>query len=297
MSAPRVGWCGIGQMGEAMVGNLLKAGHKVTIWNRSPEKCEPLRALAQELEGCVCAVANSPQEVFENSDIIIVMLSTPDVARAWWAENAQFAVGKIVADCATLGPPTMQYIAGLLQPLDVQFLEAPVAGHSGMAKAKVIEFLCAGSRSAFEALTPLFEAMGKNQIFLGEEVGKASKLKLIVNSTLGNMMAALAEAMTVTEKAGISQEQYLSIIGSHAMLSNGLFKNMGPRMMEDSHDPLFATKHEEKDLGLFLDLAGEVNQAAPIAAATRKLHKDALDDGQGEKHMSAIYNTLKKQTS
>lgn len=297
MSAARVGWCGIGQMGEAMAGNLLKAGHKVTIWNRSSEKCEPLRLLAQE-GGFSCSVAGSPQEVFENSDIIIVMLSTPDVARAWWAENAKYAAGKVVTDCATLGHATMEYIASLLQPVGAQFLEAPVAGHSGMAKAKVIEFLCSGSRPAFEAMTPLFEAMGKGQVYLGEEVGKASKLKLVVNSTLGNMMATLAEGLAVTEKAGISQEQYLSIIGSHAMLSNGLFKAMGPKMMEDAHDPpLFMTKHEEKDLGLYLDLAREVNQAAPIAAASRKLHKEALDDGQGERHMSAIYNTLKKQTS
>jgi len=284
-------------MGEAMVGNLLKAGHKVTIWNRSPEKCEPLRVLAQELEGCMCTVAKSPQEVFENSDVIIVMLSTPDVARAWWAENAKFAAGKVVADCATLGHATMEYIAGLLQPVDAQFIEAPVAGHSGMAKAKVIEFLCAGSRSAFDAFVPLFEAMGKGQTYLGEEVGKASKLKLVVNSTLGNMMASLAEGMAVTEKAGISQEQYLNIIGGHPMLSNGLFKTMGPKMMEDTHDPLFMTKHEAKDLGLFCDLAGDVGQAAPMAAASRKLHMDAVDDGQGERHMSAIYNTLKKQTS
>jgi len=294
----RVGWCGIGQMGEAMAGNLLKAGHKVTIWNRSPEKCEPLRLLAQDLEGCSCAVAISPQEVFENSDIIIVMLSTPDVARAWWADNARFAAGKVVADCATLGHATMEYIASLLQPVGAQFLEAPVAGHSGMAKAKAIEFLCAGSRSAFDAMMPLFEAMGKGQTFLGEEVGKASKLKLVVNSTLGNMMATLAEGLAVTEKAGMSQEQYLTIIGKHPAMSNGLFQMMGPKMMEDAHDPpLFMTKHEEKDLGLYLELAREVNQAAPMATASRKLHKDALDDGQGDKHMSAIYNTLKKQTS
>merc|ERR1712007_176447 len=102
-------------------------------------------------------------------------------------------------------------------------------------------------------------------------------------------MASLAEALVLTEKAGLSQEQYLGIIGSHAALSNGLFKLFGPKMVTGDHTPLFMTKHEAKDLGLALDMAKEADAAAPIAAATSHLLQEAVKDGYGEKHMSSIY--------
>lgn len=284
----KYGWCGLGQMGEAMTTNMLSAGLQLTVWNRTAEKCEPIKALG-------ASVAAAPKDVLEQCDIIFVMLSTPDVARQFWAENAAFSKGKIVIDCATVGAEVMVETNKLVGEAGGRFLEAPVAGHSGMAKAKTIEFLAAGNKEAWEAAKPAMDTMSKGKHYFGEEVGGASKMKLVVNSTLGNMMASLAEAMAVVEKTGLSQEQYLEIIGSHAALSNGLFKMFGPKMMQGDFAPLFMTKHEEKDLGLFLDMAKGADQAAPLAQATRTLLKDACEDGQSEKHMSAIYATLKKQ--
>lgn len=278
----------MGAMGEVMTANLLAGGFKLTVWNRTAAKCDPIKALG-------ASVGTTPKEVFDQSDIVFVMLSTPDAAMEWWTENAVHANGKTVIDCATLGAECMIKVGDMVTSAGGKFLEAPVAGHSGMAKAKTIEFLVAGPKEILEAATPAMQSMSKGQNYCGDQIGNASKMKLVVNSTLGNMMAACAEGLVLTEKAGLSQEQYLGIIGSHAALSNGLFKLFGPKMVAGDHTPLFMTKHEAKDVGLALDMAKASDAAAPISAAVSSLLQDTIKDGHGEKHMSAIYETLKKQ--
>lgn len=273
-----------------MTTNMLAAGFKLTVWNRTAAKCDPIKELG-------AAVAATPKDVFDQSDIVFVMLSTPDAAMEWWTENAVHAKGKSVIDCATLGADCMIKIGDMVTAAGGKFLEAPVAGHSGMAKAKTIEFLVAGPKELLEAASPAMDAMAKGKNYCGEQIGAASKMKLVVNSTLGNMMAACAEGLVLTEKAGLSKEQYLEIIGSHAALSNGLFKMFGPKMVAGDHTPLFMTKHEAKDLGLALDMAKSSDASAPIAAATAALLQDAVKEGHGEKHMSAIYETLKQRSS
>lgn len=284
----RYGWAGLGQMGEAMTTNLLAAGLDLTVWNRTAAKCDPIKALGAK-------VAEAPKELFEACDIVFVMLSTPEAARAWWAENAQYAKDKIIVDCATLGSETMIHIGGLVVAAGGHFVEAPVAGHSGMAKAKTIDFLCSGNKAAFDECSEAMTAMSKGQHFFGEELGKASAMKLVVNSTLGNMMSCLAEGLAVTEKVGLSKEQYLAIIGNHPMLSSGLFKTMGQRILDGNHDPLFMTKHELKDLGLAVDMAAAAGQAMPVATTSMALHKKACDEGHSEKHHSAVYLALAGQ--
>jgi 3-hydroxyisobutyrate dehydrogenase-like beta-hydroxyacid dehydrogenase len=285
--AIKFGWCGLGQMGEAMTANMLAAKLPLIVWNRSAEKCEPIKALGAE-------VAGTPQEVFEKSDVVYVMLSTPEAAKSWWSENAKFASGKMVVDCATLGVEAMVHIAGLVTAAGGKFLEAPVAGHSGMAKAKTIQFLVAGDKEVFEKVGPSMDSMAKGKEYLGEEVGLASKMKLVVNSTLGNMMLTCAEGVSLSEKVGLDASKYLEIIGNHPALSNGLTKMFGPKMLADDHAPLFMTKHMEKDAGLALEMATAASQALPLTAASRRMYKAALDDGESENHMSAVYRTLKK---
>merc|ERR1719235_2916510 len=136
--------------------------------------------------------------------------------------------------------------------------------------------------------------MGKGKTYFGEEVGGGSKMKLVVNSTLGNMMLACAEAVSLSEKVGLDPNKYLEIIGNHPALSNGLTKMFGPKMLADDHAPLFMTKHMEKDMGLALDMATPAGQSMPLSAASRKMYKAAVEDGQSENHMSAVFRTLKK---
>merc|ERR1719198_2133909 len=138
------------------------------------------------------------------------------------------------------------------------------------------------------------DSMAKGKHYFGEEVGLGSKMKLVVNATLGNMMATLAEEVALAEKVGVDPEKYLEVIGSHVALSNGLFKMFGPKMLADDHAPLFMTKHMEKDMGLALDMGRAAGQALPMSAASRKMYKAALDDGQSENHLSSVYRTLKK---
>jgi 3-hydroxyisobutyrate dehydrogenase-like beta-hydroxyacid dehydrogenase len=238
-------------MGEAMTTNMLSAGLNVKVWNRTSSKCDPIKALG-------ASVGATSKEIFDQSDVIFVMLSTPAAAMEFWTENAKHAKGKIVVDCATLGADCMATIGEKVSAAGGKFLEAPVAGHSGMAKAKTIEFLVAGPKDVFETVGPALDTMAKGRNYCGEKIGDGSKMKLVVNSTLGNMMASLAEALVLTEKAGLKPQQYIDIINSHAALSSGLFKMFGPKMLAGDHAPLFMTKHEAKDLGLALEMAKKI---------------------------------------
>jgi hypothetical protein len=163
-----------------------------------------------------------------------------------------------------------------------------------MAKAKTIQFLVSGDKEVFDKAGPSMDTMAKGKEYFGEQIGLGSKMKLVVNSTLGNMMLACAEAVSLSEKVGLDPEKYLEIIGNHPALSNGLTKMFGPKMLADDHAPLFMTKHMEKDMGLALDMANPVGQAMPLSAASRKMYKAASEDGQSENHMSSVFRTLKK---
>merc|ERR1711862_961591 len=141
------------------------------------------------------------------------------------------------------------------------------------------------------------DTMAKGKEYFGTEIGLGSKMKLVVNSTLGNMMVTCAEGVSLSEKVGLDPEKYLEIIGNHPALSNGLTKMFGPKMLADDHTPLFMTKHMEKDAGLAVEMATPAGQAVPLTAAARKLYKAACEDGESENHMSSVYRTLKKMNA
>merc|ERR1719461_294083 len=142
-----------------------------------------------------------------------------------------------------------------------------------MAKAKTIQFLVAGDKDVFDKAGPSMDVMSKGKEYLGEQIGLGSKMKLVVNATLGNMMVTCAEGVSLSEKVGLEPEKYLEIIGNHPALSNGLTKMFGPKMLADDHAPLFMTKHMEKDMGLALDMGSAAGQSMPVSSAARRMYK------------------------
>eukprot|EP00656_Telonema_subtile_P015215 TRINITY_DN17935_c0_g1_i2.p1 TRINITY_DN17935_c0_g1~~TRINITY_DN17935_c0_g1_i2.p1 ORF type:complete len:286 (+),score=63.98 TRINITY_DN17935_c0_g1_i2:100-957(+) len=232
------GFVGMGQMGAAMSENMLKAGLKVVVWNRTAERCDPLR----EHGGVVAA---TPAELYAQCDVIFNMLSTPAITQEFYQDHVLSACsGKDVIECATVGPACTISLGEAVTTAGGRFLEAPVAGHSGQAAAKTIAFLCAGDRQVFDRAAPAFGAMSKGQHFFGEEVGAASRMKLVVNSMLGTFASSMAEALAVADKAGLSQEHLMNVVMGHPMGSPYL-KLVSGMMIADNHLPaLFMAKHE-----------------------------------------------------
>eukprot|EP00658_Telonema_sp_P-2_P036819 TRINITY_DN26557_c0_g1_i3.p1 TRINITY_DN26557_c0_g1~~TRINITY_DN26557_c0_g1_i3.p1 ORF type:complete len:228 (-),score=59.91 TRINITY_DN26557_c0_g1_i3:312-995(-) len=207
----KVGMAGMGQMGAAMSANMIKAGIEVVVWNRTRSRCEPLAELGAD-------VADTPEELYLKCDLVINLLSTPEVTEDFYKEVVVHACsGKMVIESATVGDGCTQLLAKMVTEAGGRFLEAPVAGHSGMAVDKTIDFLCAGDNELFESAKPVLSSMSKGQHYFGTEVGSASRMKLVVNSMLGTLSSALAEALALADKCGIPQEQLMGVLDKHPM--------------------------------------------------------------------------------
>ena len=251
----RFGWVGLraGHGGAAHVDNLITRGgiSKPVVWNRDAQKCES--AVAKGAVALACA-----KDVVANSDVTFVMLSSPDVALQVYTAPDGILAGlssdNSVVECA-LDSATMRDLERMVVSCGARFISVPVVGHSGMAKAATVQFLCAGDESLFAEVGAALDGMGKNKVWFGNDVGVATNAKLVINALLANITASMAEALCVAKEAGISERSLLDVIGGHAM-NSPLIQLCGDKMMHSGHAPaLFMMKHMAKDVRLACELA------------------------------------------
>jgi len=284
-----IGFVGLGIMGSAMAANLVKAGYHLTVWNRSPEKCEPLVASGAK-------AASTPRQVAESSDIVCAMMATPQAVMAVRdgvdGILAGMAPGKGYLDFSTIDLETSKETARLTQERGALFLEAPVAGSRKPAEDATLTIMAAGDRPLFDTALPVMETMGKKILFLGE-VGNAARMKLANNLIMGGMMASLAEGMALAARSGLDLSQLLEVLDSGAM-SNPMFRLKGPSVAANAEfPPAFPLKHMQKDLRLALRLAEEAGQPLFVAATVNELYKDALASGWGESDFAAVSRVVR----
>jgi 3-hydroxyisobutyrate dehydrogenase-like beta-hydroxyacid dehydrogenase len=286
-----IGFIGLGIMGSAMAANLLKAGHHLAVWNRSPEKCEPLAAAG-------ALIADSPRAATEMSDIICVMMATPVAVEA--ARDgvngimAGLGAGKGYIDLSTVDPDTSIESACLARGRGALFLEAPVAGSRKPAEDGTLTIMAAGDRELFDQALSVLAAMGKKILFLGE-AGSAARMKLANNLVMGGMLTALAEGLALAERSGLDLAQLLEVLDSGAV-SNPMFRLKGPVMAADAEFPAaFPLKHMQKDLRLALRLAEEVGQPLFTTATINELYKQALASGLGDADFAAISRVVRRE--
>ena len=204
-----VGFVGIGIMGEGMAMNLLKGGKTLVVWNRSKDKCAPL----VDAYGEKCIVVNTPQEVIERCEKTFCMLSTLEASQAVFPLVLEaVTVGKAIIDCATLTPEYMQDMERQVAEKGGTFLEAPVSGSKGPAAAGALIFLAGGDPALYDAVvTDELELMGKASFHFGP-VGSGTKMKLVVNMTMGSMLTCLAEGAALAEASSLSTGQLLEVL-------------------------------------------------------------------------------------
>ncbi|KAK9806870.1 hypothetical protein WJX72_005566 [[Myrmecia] bisecta] len=277
-------------MGLAMANNLIKAGYDLTVWNRSSDKCQPLVEAGAQ-------AAASPKEVAEQCDIVLAMLADPaaalEVATGEAGIAAGMAQGKGYVDVSTVDAATAQEISRAIKSAGGEYLEAPVSGSKGPAEQGTLIFLTGGDRSLFDRAAPLLDVMGKRSFFL-REVGNGAKMKLVVNMVMGNMMAAFAEGLTLAEKAGLSKQDVIDVVGLGAIAAP-MFALKGPAMAQRKYATAFPLKHQQKDLRLALELGQEVQQPLPVAAAANELYLQAQSAGHGDADFSAVLEAVLQQ--
>uniref|UniRef100_A0A7S1TEV1 6-phosphogluconate dehydrogenase NADP-binding domain-containing protein n=1 Tax=Compsopogon caeruleus TaxID=31354 RepID=A0A7S1TEV1_9RHOD len=291
----RVGFIGLGIMGYPMARNLVNgSGRKLLVWNRDTEKSKQLVSElvddGEEKDPKVL-VADSAKEVLESCDLTYAMLSTPEAVKAVYSEDMMSGIrpGSAFVDCATLTEQISAETASAVRARGGTFLEAPVSGSKVPAEKGQLIFLCAGDRSVFDAVVETdLAAMGKRSFFLGD-VGGGTRMKLIVNQLMGTMLASLGEAMTLTQAAGLDEDQLLEILSLGAM-ENPMFSLKGPGMKTSSrsYPTNFPLEHAQKDMRFAQAMADSLNVSMPIASAANEVYKAAKALGYSRDDFAAV---------
>jgi 3-hydroxyisobutyrate dehydrogenase len=281
----KLGWIGLGNMGNPMVRNLLKAGFSVTVFNRSKDKEIPLLKAG-------AASAKSPQELMENCDVVLTMLSNDAAVKEIFEGDSGLLSkaypGKIIINMSTVSPETSRYLAGKCNEHQIGFIDAPVSGSVKPAQDGTLVILVGGSAENYELAKPIFNALGKISIHVGT-AGVASSAKLAINYLLGLNLQGLAETILFAENNGVSKEDMLTIINEGAC-GNGITKIKSSSILDDSYPAAFALKHLAKDL----KLAKEAGLDSPLFHPLYESYNKALHEGFGDEDVMAIIRSLER---
>ena len=285
----RLGFLGLGIMGTPMAGRLVRGGHDLTVWNRTPAACQPLVDLGAQQ-------AENPAAVAAAAEITFAMLADPSAALAVACGPdgvcTGLGSGRGYVDFSTVDAGTSRRIAAAVQARGGRFLEAPVSGSKAPAEQGTLVILAAGDESLYRDAGPLLDLVGSRRLYLGA-AGNGARLKLVVNLIMGGMMAALCEGLTLAQRSGLAADDLLSVLAAGAV-ANPMFAGKGPRMVSGDFATAFPLKHMQKDLRLALELAEELDTALPASAATEAVFGRALAAGDGDLDFSALLRTVQK---
>jgi 3-hydroxyisobutyrate dehydrogenase len=279
---------GTGTMGIGMGKNLLKAGFRVTAYNRTPAKAEPLSEAGAEIAG-------TPAEAARGADVILSMLSDEDASRAAWlgehgALNAA-KPGAVLVESSTVRPSWIAEFAALAAKRSLALLDAPVTGSRVQAEGGQLIFLVGGDADVLDRLRPVLAAMSKEIVHLGP-VGSGARMKLINNFLAGVQLASLAEALAWIERGGLDRDQALRVLKSGAP-GSPLLGAMAARMVEATYEVNFLLPLMGKDLRYASADAAAVGVDLRSAKAAGTRFTDAIDAGYTEKDMSAVIEPLR----
>lgn len=268
----KLGFIGLGIMGQAMALNLRKAGYALVVWNRTPAKTLPLQEAG-------AAVAESPRHVAAHSDVIIVMVNdTPDVEQVLFGDTgvaSGLAPGKTVIDMSTISPEATEEFAARLQTLECDMLDAPVSGGDVGARNATLTIMVGGKKEVFEKCQPIFAAMGKNIVHCGGH-GDGQRTKMINQVLCGLHAVALSEAFVLAEKMGLDLPTVHKVVSSGAAGSWAL-DNYGPRILRGDLSPGFKLHMQQKDLRIAHETARRYGDLFPGTELAYRLFTEAKE--------------------
>lgn len=279
----RIGFIGLGIMGRPMVRNILKGGYReVLVWNRS----------RGAVDACVSygAVAATPREIGEQCDTVITMLpNSPQVKEVMLGGNgvAQYMKpGAVFIDCSSINPVASKEIAAVLAEKGVEMLDAPVSGGEPKAIDGTLSFMVGGKQEVFDAHKALLLTMGASAVRCGE-VGAGNTTKLANQIVVACNIRAVAEALTLAQKAGVDPEAvYQAIRGGLA--GSTVMDAKAPMMLTGNDKPGFKVDLHIKDLDNVLDCAHAVGAPVPMTASVREVLQWLQSNGCGGCDHSAI---------
>jgi 3-hydroxyisobutyrate dehydrogenase-like beta-hydroxyacid dehydrogenase len=281
----RVAFLGLGIMGHAMATNLVKAGHEVTVWNRTPGKL---------VEGA--GVAPTPAAAAQGAEVVwLCVADTAAVEQVLFgAEGVEqsLAEGAIIADSSTISPSATVKFAERLRSKGVSYVDAPMTGSKIGAANGTLIFMVGGDEATIDRLSPLFAAMGK-KIFRMGETGKGQATKLAMNLQIAMIFEGFAEALTLATKLGVDARQLVSLIEA-TMVRSGVVEYKAPFVLRRDFTPNFPLRLMHKDLLLALETAKEARVKLPALETVEEIYEMATEDGHRDLDYAATLTLLEK---
>ena len=289
----KLGFIGLGVMGQPMALNLRKAGHALSVYARNPAQSAPLLAAGAAVLATPAAVAQSADVLFVNvSDdaaLDAVLFSRGDTNSG---AAAGLSAGAIVVDMGTTSPAFTRQLAKRLAEQAVSLIDAPVSGGEAGAIAGTLSIMAGGPAAAFERVLPLFQAIGGNIVHVGDsgagQIAKACN-QIVVSATL----LGVAEALTFATQQGVDAEKVRqALLGGSAY--SKILEIHGQRMLDGNYPPGFKARLHRKDLGIVLAAAQAAGMALPGTALAAQMMNALVGNGQGELDSSALIEVIQQ---
>jgi len=281
-----LGFIGLGIMGFPMAQNLLKAGHALTVYNRTRAKSELLSQQG-------ATVADTPAQVARRAQIIFVCVG--DTAAAQEVAGSLLdgiQAGSAVVDASTISPSASRELAARFQLRGASFLDAPCSGSKAGAVNATLTFMVGGSRNAFDRVLPYLQAMGKAIFYIGGQ-GQGLQVKLTQNLIGALTCQAMAEGFVLARKAGLAPSLVLEVLKA-SVARNPLIEAKLPLVLDRRFEPHFSLKWMYKDIGLMLDSARELQVPLPATALVHELFGASIALGHGEQDFASAITLLEQ---
>lgn len=280
----KVGFIGLGIMGNSMAGHILDAGYDLCVFNRT-------RAKADDLVSRGAVWKDSPGEVAAACDVVVTIVGYPaDVEAVYLGDGGiveRAKDGAILIDMTTSSPDLAQRIAQQAAAKGLSALDAPVSGGDVGARAGSLAIMVGGEEAAYKSVMPLFEAMGKNIAHMGG-AGAGQHTKMANQIAIASTMMAVCESLFYAQSAGLKLDTLLDVIGTGAA-SSFLLNGLGRKIVEEDYAPGFFVHHFVKDMTIALSEAERMNIDLPGLALARSLYQKLVDGGFGEEGTQALY--------
>jgi 3-hydroxyisobutyrate dehydrogenase-like beta-hydroxyacid dehydrogenase len=285
-----ISYLGLGTMGSGMASNLLKAGYNLTVWNRSPEKCEPFARKGAR-------VADSPADAVRDVELVMYSFSNDEAVEevVFGAKGilSGSEAGQIAIDMSTVLPATSLRELEAYAKRGVDFLDAPVFGSKTESAQAKLWIMAAGNKAIFEKVKPVLQHLGQTVHYFGKN-GNAAAMKLVGNLIVALEMEALAEGLILAQKAGLDLNTAMEVVNVADFRSPLLVSN-GQNILKRDFSTSFALKLMLKDAGLIEKFAGSLQSPIPALRVAKKNLKSAVALGFGAENASALIKALEEE--
>jgi 3-hydroxyisobutyrate dehydrogenase-like beta-hydroxyacid dehydrogenase len=286
----RVGFAGLGRMGTPMARRVLEAGFPLTVWNRSPERCEALTSLGAE-------ATETPRELAERSELVLTMVADADALRAVLLGDdgalAGLRAGSILSHPSTIGRGAAVVPAAAVAERGAQWIDSPVSGSTAVAERGELTLLLGGEPSAIERAEPVLAAFSQKRFHLGT-AGAGAAMKLAVNTIVAVLNEAVAEGLVLAERAGITREAAYEVFAAGAVAAPYVQYKRDAFLRPDGAPVMFTVEMMRKDLRLVFDLAGRLGVELAAARAADGVLERAGEHGLAEADFARVAQVIRE---